>query len=411
MRTKTILSVLGTVALTMTIPAPRDSSLAGAQAYTVADLRAAIRSARPNSRIDIPAGVYNIGTTPIRIEGKRNVQIIGAGAGRTIVRAAASAPFIFELAGSNDNLTVAGISLEGASRLARNTHALASGSDRMNLTNATFRDLDIRNVAVGISVVGSGNGICDNVQITSNRLDNIQDVVTSAGTTSGSGYGIHSDGCSNVRIADNVVRNADRHSIYLASAYQPDRPRAPGSVVIEHNLILDHARTSSLSRHWLVALVVARSSNVVVARNVIVNPYHDALSIEDPGSESRNYAVRNVALTDNTVLGSRGADVFLTASGTFTSRGNRFYHYGGTGGASSPSIRRDGKGASGRLASESGGGAPAIDAQTMTVVRSAIGRVGPIRGVARHGTRIFVNAGACFYEVDRNEGTSRKLSC
>ena len=35
-------------------------------------------------------------------------------------------------------------------------------------------DLEIRNVAVGISVVGSGNGICDDVQITSNHLDNIQ---------------------------------------------------------------------------------------------------------------------------------------------------------------------------------------------------------------------------------------------
>ncbi|MFN2601498.1 MAG: hypothetical protein ABR582_01945 [Gemmatimonadaceae bacterium] len=353
MRIKILPSVLGIFALTMTLPTVRNPSRAGAQSsFSVADLRAAITKARPNSRVNIPAGIYNIGSTPLRIEDKRNVQIIGAGAGKTIIRSAASAPFIFEIAGSNDRLTVASMSLEGAVHLAKNTHALASGSDRMNLTRARFHDLDIRNVAVGISVVGSGNGICDDVQITANHLDNIQDFFTAPNHTSGSGYGIHNDGCSNVRIADNVIRNADRHSIYQASAYQPDRPKASGSIIIDHNVIIDHAKTSSLNNDWLVAIVVARSSNVVVSRNVIVNPYHDAISIEDPPGEGRHYTVKNVSLIDNTVRGSRAADVFLTASGTFTSEGNHFYHSSATGTPSSPFIRRDGKGMSGRLTSE-----------------------------------------------------------
>lgn len=315
---------------------------------SVSDLRAAIAGARPGSQVIIPAGTYNIGSVPLRIEDKRSVKIIGAGAGRTIIRASGSAPFIFELAGSNDNLEVAGMTLEGASRLTRNTHALASGPDRMNLTRASFHDLDIHNVAVGISVAGTGNGICDDVRITSNHLDNIQDVVTPAGVTSGSGYGIHNDGCSNVRISGNTIRNADRHSIYQASAYQPDRPPATGSIVIENNVIIDHGKTSSLPNEWQVALVVARSSNVVVANNEIINPYHDAISIEDPVGENRVYAVRNVSLIDNIVRGGHAADVFLTASGTFTSRGNRFYHGAA---ASAPNVRREGKGVSGRLSS------------------------------------------------------------
>jgi len=344
MHIKNLMSVLGILPLTTTI--------ATAQDFSVADLRAAITNARPNSRVDIPAGTYNIGNTPIRIEDKRNVQIIGAGEGKTIIRAGASSPFIFELAGSNDRLTVADMSLEGAAHLAKNTHALASGSDRMNLTRARFHDLDIRNVAVGISVVGSGAGICDDVQITSNHLDNIQDFFTAPNNTSGSGYGIHNDGCSNVRIADNVIRNADRHSIYQASAYQPDRPRASGSIVIDRNTIIDHAKTSSLNNDWLVAIVVARSSNVVVSNNTIINPYHDAISIENPPAEGRSYTVKNVSLVDNTVRGAHGADVFLTASGTFTSEGNRFYHSSRADTPSPPFIRRDGKGVSGRLTSE-----------------------------------------------------------
>jgi hypothetical protein len=118
--------------------------------------------------------------------------------------------------------------------------------------------------------------------------------------------------------------------------------------VIENNVIIDHGKTSSLPNEWQVALVVARSSNVIVSNNEIINPYHDAISIEDPEGEGRAYAVRNVSLIDNVVRGGHAADVFLTASGTFTSRSNRFYHGGA---ASSPNIRRDGKGVSGRLSS------------------------------------------------------------
>jgi len=316
---------------------------------TVTGLRAALAGVRRGSRIAIAAGTYDIGNTPLRIADTRGVAIIGAGAGKTIIRASGSAPFIFELAGSNDNLEVAGMTLLGAPRLARNTHGLASGSDRMNLTRARFHDLVVRNVAVGISVVGSGNGFCDDVEITSNTLDNIQDLVRGNGVTSGSGYGIHNDGCTSVRIAGNTIRNADRHSIYQASGYQPDRPRASGSIVIDNNVIIDHGRSSSLPNEWQVALVVARSSNVVVSRNEIINSNFDAISIEDPSEEKRGYSVRNISLVDNTVRGARTADVFLTASGTFTSRGNRFYRGSS---ATRPVIRREGKGVAGRLSSE-----------------------------------------------------------
>ena len=317
---------------------------------SVSGLRAAIASARPGSTVNVAAGTYDIGTRPIRVEDKRNVRIIGDGSGSTIIRAAGSAPFIFELAGSNDDIEIAGLTLLGASQLTRNTHGLASGSDRMNLTRAWFHNLEVRNVAVGISVVGSGNGICDGIRITDNELSNIQDLVTPKGVTSGSGYGIHNDGCTNTRITGNTIRNADRHSIYQASAYQRDRPSASGSIVIDNNTIVDHGKTSSLANEWQVALAVARSSNVVVSRNQILDSRFDAISIEDPSEEKRGYLVRNVSLVDNVVRGARTADIFLTAGGTFTTRGNRFYR--GSRSASPPVIRREGKGKAGSLSSE-----------------------------------------------------------
>jgi hypothetical protein len=303
------------------------------------------------------------------------------------------------------------MTLQAAARLTRNTHALASGSDRMHLTRARFHDLEIRNAAVGISVVGSGNGVCDDIRITSNRLDNIQDVVSPSGITSGSGYGIHNDGCSNVRIADNVIRNADRHSIYQASAYQPGRPRASGSVIIDHNLIIDHAKTSSLNNEWLVALDVARSSNVVVSNNVIVNPYHDVIGIEDPGEEKKNYSVENISLLNNSVLGSRQADVFLTARGSFTSQGNRFFRRDARGSAGRPFVRRAGRGTSGRLTSEAAGGAIALSQSALSTVSAAIRNAGPIRSAAMFGGKAYVHAGSCFYEVNLADRSSIVLGC
>jgi hypothetical protein len=315
------------------------SSIGAQSVSSVGELRSAVAQARAGATIRVAAGTYDLGNRPLRIEGKRDLSILGAGAGRTVIRASASAPYIIELAGSNHGLEIAGLSLVSPSRLAWNTHALASGSDRMNLTGARFHDLEIRNAAVGISVVGSGTGYCDDVRITNNTLENIQDFVRSGGT-SGSGYGIHNDGCTNVTITGNTIRNADRHSIYQASAYQPGRPAASGSIVIDRNTIVDHGRTSSLDNEWQVALVVARSANVVVSANEISNSRFDAISIEDPSEERGNYRIRNVNVIDNSVRGTRTADVFITASGGFTMRGNRFYRDGRL---SEPVIRRDGR--------------------------------------------------------------------
>jgi hypothetical protein len=311
------------------------------QTGDVAWLRAAITNAPANSTVNIPAGTYDIGSTSIKIMDKNNVQILGAGVGQTIIRGNGSAHMILELENSNVNLTVAHLSIRGGgSSMDNPTHGLASGTNHLNLYGARFFDLDIRDVSVGISVVGNGTGYCNDVQITGNYLENIQDFFTSPGVTSGSGYGIHNEGCTSLRIADNTLKNVDRHGIYQALAYQPDRT-GPGSIVIEHNLIIDQARTASIDARWLVAISVARSSNVVIANNVIVNAYHDAISVENP-PEANTYIVNNVRVIGNTVLGSRGADIFLTASGNFTFWGNKFFHSDATGDPSVPFIYKDG---------------------------------------------------------------------
>jgi hypothetical protein len=302
----------------------------------VAQLRSAVANAVPNTVITIGGGTYDLGNDWIKIENKNGLEIYGAGIGKTIIKTGRRAAYGFELVGRVSNLSVAHLTIEAAYPADTNTHALASGSYRISLTGARYFDLEIKNAAVGISVVKSSIAGCTDVQITGNYLSNIQEFFKPDGTTSGSGYGIHNDGCTNTRIADNVIRDADRHSIYQARGYQEP---GPGSVVIEHNLIIDHAKTSQLNATWLVALVVARSSNVVVANNVIVNPYHDAISIETANDADGPYQVNDVRLINNTVLGPREADVFLEAGGTYTVWGNRFFHRDAATWTPTPTVR------------------------------------------------------------------------
>ncbi len=314
---------------------------------SAADLRSAIANATPYTRIQLAAGIYDLGDSEIVIQDKKNLEIFGAGRGATIVQLGPGAAFGFNLAGTNETLDVAHFTIRGTQPSSVKTHGFASGPNRFSLKALVVRDMEVRDVGVGISVIGSGNGVCNDVAIVDNYLDNITDFVVD-GVTSGSGYGIHNQGCTAVRIADNEIRDADRHSIYQSEGYQPGRT-GPGKIEIEHNLIVNHAKSASIDATYLVALNVSRSSNVVVANNVIVDPYRDAISIENPQGEGQSYTVENVRLINNTILGARQQDVFLTAANSHTSWGNRAAKRNSFRMVDSLTVRRDGYGFNGSL--------------------------------------------------------------
>jgi hypothetical protein len=160
------------------------------------------------------------------------------------------------------------------------------------------------------------------------------------GSTSGHGYGLHNDGCTNVRITENEIRSAGRHSIYQA--------HGRGPVTIDHNLIINHRCEVVVSNTCpglqvagnenLVALVVARTANVVVAHNVILNPWADAISVEE--DDQSHLDTKNVRLIHNTVWNSHARDLFFTAlqNDTVQTWGNVFVHTGDSG-PTSPTIR------------------------------------------------------------------------
>jgi len=289
---------------------------------TVTSLRSAIRNAEPFQQILIAPGVYDLGDEGLRIADKSDLEIFGSGRGQTAIRLGPNALTGFNTPGNVKRLSIAHMTIQGTLPSNVATAAIGSDDDRVSLTGANFYDLEIKDVAVGISLTSPRSGQCSDISITGNSLDNIQDFVLPGGFTRGSGYGIHNENCWRVRIADNVIRNADRHAIYqaLQTGY------GGVGVIIENNLILDHASTPAIDRWYLTALDVWRSQGVVVANNVIVGPAHAGMGLggyetEDSGPRG---PLRDVYFIGNTVLGAGQADVHFGLAWSWLFWGNRF---------------------------------------------------------------------------------------
>lgn len=317
-------------------PAVSRGSYTVVNVSTVSALRSAIRDAKPFQQILIAPGTYDLDDEGLRIANKSDLEVFGSGRGRTIIRLGPNILTGFNTPGNVKRISIAHMTLQGTLPSNVATVAIGSDDDRVSMTGASFFDLEIKDVAVGISLASPRGGQCSDIVITGNSLDNIQDFVVPGGFTRGSGYGIHNENCWRVRIADNVIRNADRHSIYqaLQTGY------GGVGVVIENNLILDHASTPSIDRWYLTALDVWRSQGVVVSNNVIVAPAHAAMGLGGYDAEHTGLRgpLRNVYFIGNTVLGAGEADIHFELPWSWVFWGNRFANRNDSGMTSVPRV-------------------------------------------------------------------------
>ena len=339
------------------------SSFAVVNVATVPALRSAVRDAQPFQQILIAPGVYDLGNEGLSIANKSDIEIFGSGRGRTVIRLGPDVLTGFNTPGNVRRISIAHLTIQGTLPSTVATTGIGSDDSRVSLTTAAFFDLEIKDVAVGISLVSPRGGQCSDISVTGNTLDNIQDFVLPGGFTRGSGYGIQNENCWRVRIADNVIKNADRHAIYqaLQTGY------GGVGVVIENNLILEHASTPTIDRWYLTALDVWRSQGVVVANNVIVAPAHAAMGLGGYEADHTGLRgpLRNVYFIGNTILGAGEADIHFELSWSWVFWGNRFANRNSAGMTSTP-----------RPSSESAGlGGPLEDPrrfpQTQAVVSAA----------------------------------------
>jgi hypothetical protein len=296
--------------------------------YNGDDIQGAINSAGSNTTLWLH-GTINVNTQLV-ITNKTGLYIRGDGPGQTTInfQNGDGSNFGFHIEGGITTLDIAHMSIRGTDSV----QAIGMNEDPTAVVSGmTFTDLDIRNVKGGISVYGeagrrSGGGSCDGVTMYTNYLENI------LGSGSGQGYGLHNSGCTNVRYTENEIRNAGRHSIYQAYSRGP--------VTIDHNLIINHRCGTLVSGHACngpidhnsVALVVARSENVVVAHNLILNP-HGGGALSAEYDDTTHLSTKRIRFIHNTVLLPGSYDLLINtlAADTVQVWGNVFVHSGDTG--------------------------------------------------------------------------------
>lgn len=232
----------------------------------------------------------------VRIEGGK-IELAGSGATGIDSRGKGDTPV--------DGLTIQGVTIEGDGTVASHHQGIANSSGQ-TITNLRVLDNTVKNLTVGISVnadeIYSG-GVVRDALIQGNHVENI------VGTEPGYGYGIHAANVAgmqgHIRIVDNFIMGAQRHSIYAAKG---------DGVTILGNHIRDH-RTGQLQGkdtghgNQRPAINIARGKDILVQGNIVENVEDGAMAIDGDFGSPLTLAT-NVTVTGNLVRGWGGFPAF-----------------------------------------------------------------------------------------------------
>jgi hypothetical protein len=223
-------------------------------------------------------------TSSLNITNKTNIRITGGGS--IFLTGGASGDYIFQLVGTVSNLEIDHLTLIGDNNAAYFQTAIGANSGQ-TISNTSFHDNIISNINVGIAhnCFSGGSwskGLCFN-----NTLTNL------VGSAAGQGYGIHMSGATNIRVYGNVVDNASRHGIYQGSGTNCNN-------VIEANQIINH-RSTAFDATYKTAINCARSSNVTIANNKVINGYDGGLEVSHENSTALTGG--DIIVTGNSFIG------------------------------------------------------------------------------------------------------------
>lgn len=241
-----------------------------------------------------PSDTYSCGN--IRISGRSNLLLSGNGA--TIEwtgTAGAGLAIGFELHGTCSQVAVQDFQLIGDG-VAANGHAGVWMSDGQTMTNINVLRNHINDVSLGVSFSAYTSGTFAGGIIAFNDLDTI------VGTSVGTGYGIHIAKATGIRVFENKINAAQRHSIYHAAG-------DTGNII--HNNIITNHRSAVADGSQIVAIAVTRSSNVTVADNILKDGFDGGLEVSHDTSTTENCS--NILIQGNQFI-NRGddlADIFV----------------------------------------------------------------------------------------------------
>lgn len=281
------------------------------------NLQALADAAKNRTVLQLQEGTYPLapqGGSPygLVLEGKTDFAIRGAGRFRTKVVLPSDMPIAFYVSSRLDNVTLEDFCIEGTLPLQTNTHAIGNYTGpgySENIRRIRIRNLYIRNVAVGISIANWYEGnVYDDVEVSGNLIENM------IGTEPGYGYGIHIDTPTHARILRNIVRNAGRHGIYHG------RSASGSAELIAENLVLEHGRTAVGPLRVAAALVCARSSDVLVFFNTVLDSRLYSMSVEP--DDVFGWQTEDILLVGNSVYGAEDAGLWIATGKPHTALGN-----------------------------------------------------------------------------------------
>ncbi|GAB6483366.1 hypothetical protein bcgnr5371_57490 [Bacillus cereus] len=216
----------------------------------------------------------------IDIKDKSNLKTTGGGTLNLI----GDSSYGFKLTGNIRDIEIEKMTIKGSNDFLALQHGITSSSGQ-NIIGVSIHDLVIENVAVGISLNADLSGVYDNARVFKNRLKNMK------GTLPGEGYGIHLANATNTIVEENEIDGAQRHSIYQAKGGKGNR--------IKKNTIKNH-RLGSADGTYRPALYIARSRNVIVEDNLLIDCYDGCIMIS--GDSTTGYITTDIDVLKNTII-------------------------------------------------------------------------------------------------------------
>ncbi|TRX46479.1 hypothetical protein FNH22_30695 [Fulvivirga sp. M361] len=279
------------------------------------DLKEIIESVPDNTCIIITSGTYNLENT-IYLTEKSNIVISGEGLNSTIINIVPKNEFRRSITiGKNiKSLLIQNLSFVGIGSSSNIYHAAIGsslGGATTGVENISIKSIKVDNLPVGISIGGGSLGSYNNVLIKENIVKN------TVGNGPGFGYGIHNESATNVLIESNRIEHATRHSIYQAR--NEEELLNPGfySVIIKNNQIVNHNYPDNLDPTNRAAILVARSSNILVTSNEITSSASVGIRIFKSTNVNEPYPVGNITVSFNNLTNMYNHGISIDTNNPF----------------------------------------------------------------------------------------------
>lgn len=245
------------------------------------DDTSAIQSAiNSGNSVYFPAGTYKV--SGLTVEDKSDVSYFGNGDAEITNVGTTTTSQIFKFVGTLDNITWSGLNIVGNEVVASNNSAFGCSSGQTG-TNLTFRNLNIKDTMIGISLNADLSGSFKNCVIDSCRFTDI------VGADAGEGYGVHLPFAYDTMVSNCVFTNVGRHDIYV--------PRG-GKVTITNCHSIDHRKDEATVATRPAFLIARNVSSCVISNCVFENFYDGAITVA--GEASNSHVAVNTSISNCT---------------------------------------------------------------------------------------------------------------